>query len=414
VSSFRNLRSNHDFRLLWVAQTVSEVGSQVTMFVFPLVTFAITGSTFLAGLVAAVHLLGQVGALLPSGVLADRVDRRRLLRAASGTGALLYLSLAAAAVLADVTLVHLAAVSLLTGVAAGVFAPAELSALCSVVPDADLTTALSQNQARQHVASLVGGPLGALLYGAARSLPFAVDAASYALSWLLLGRLRTDLSAPVVEGPRPSTLVDLRAGAAYVWRHPLFRVLTGWSCLTNLSMNALFMVAVLRMVESGVTPLHIALVDTVAGAAGIVGALLAPGLIDRLPTGRLTIGVAWSPLPLVLPMAVWGSPVVVAAALGCVLLLIPAGNAGMTSYRLTVTPAELVGRTQAATQLVGMSALPLAPLLAGFLLAVFGGSTAILLCGVLAGLVALVPTLSGAVRAVPRPADWPVASASRL
>ena len=46
------------------------------MFVFPLLAFQLTGSAFVAALAEAAHLLGLAAALLPAGVLADRVDRR--------------------------------------------------------------------------------------------------------------------------------------------------------------------------------------------------------------------------------------------------------------------------------------------------------------------------------------------------
>ena len=71
---------------------------------------------------------------------------------------------------------------------AGLFGPAEMSAVRTVVPTEQLPTALSQNQARQHVASLVGGPLGGALYGVTRWLPFAVDVVTYAVTWVMLGR----------------------------------------------------------------------------------------------------------------------------------------------------------------------------------------------------------------------------------
>jgi MFS family permease len=408
VTSYRALANNRDFTVLWIGQTVSELGTRVSMFVFPLLTFAITGSVLVAGLVGAVEMLGLTAALLPAGVLADRVDRRRLLRAASGSGALLYASLAAAALLDAVTLPHLLVVAFASGAAAGVFAPTEMSAVRTVVPRDQLPTALSQNQARQHVAGLVGGPLGGALYAVARWLPFAFDAATYAVSWALLGRLRTDLSP--TPGPRGAPLADLKHGVRYVARHPLFRTLTCWAFLTNLTINALFTVAILRMVEGGVDPWQIGLVEAAAAAAGILGAVLAPWVIDRVPTGWLTIAVAWSPLPLVIPMAHWADPAVVAGALGLVVLLNPIGNAGMSSYRLTVTPDHLVGRVQAATQFVSMASLPLAPLLGAGLLTALGGPRALLAAGLLCGLVAVLPTLARSVRSVPRPADWPTAS----
>jgi MFS family permease len=403
----RTLRHDHDFILLWTGQTVSELGTRVSMFAFPLVTFAVTGSAWAAALVQAAELVGLAGMLLPAGLLADRIDRRRLLRAASALGALAYASLTIIVVLGHAGPVALAVAALCSGVAAGLFGPAEISAVRTVVPAEDLPAALSLNQGRQHVAGLVGGPLGGLLYGLARSLPFAVDAASYVFSWTLLGRLRADLSPPRAPRPRGSALADLREGVAYVGRHPLLRILAAWSFLTNLSMNALFLVAVLRMITDGVNPLHIGLVETAAGTCGILGALLAPRLIAHVPTGRLTIGIAWSAVPLVVPMAVWADPIVVAAALGTVLLLNPAGNAGMQSYRAAVTPTDLVGRVQAVMTFTSVLSLPLAPVLAGALLELLGGRGAVLVAGALGAFVALVPTLSRAIRTIPRPDAWP-------
>ena len=405
------LRHHHDFALLWIGQTASALGSQVSMFAFPLIAFAVTGSVAVAAAVQAAELVGLAATLLPAGVLADRIDRRSLLRAASALGALAYASLTLALVLGHAWPLHLAATALCGGVAAGLFGPAELAAVQAVVPREELSTALSLNQGRQHVAALVGGPLGGLLYGATRWLPFAADAASYLLSWVMLGRLRADLSPPGRTQSRRPVRTELREGLAYVARHRLFRLLTVWSFLTNLSMNALFMVALLRMITGGVDPFRIGLVEAVAGGCGVLGALLAPRLIARVPTGRLTVAIAWSATPLAVPMAVWGHPIVVAAALGTVLLLNPAGNAGMQAYRAAVTPAELVGRTQAAMIFASALALPLAPALAGALVAALGGRDAVLLAGALSAAVALLPTLSRMIRTIPRPEAWPTAPA---
>ncbi|MCW2845015.1 MAG: major facilitator superfamily 1 [Nocardioides sp.] len=406
MPGYRDLARNHDFTVLWVGQTVSELGSSVSMFVFPLLTFQLTGSPLAAAAAEALYLLGLVGMLLPAGVLADRLDRRRVMRVASGAGVLLYGSLVVAGVAGALTLPHLLVVALLTGMAAGTFAPAETSAVRTVVPTEDLPTALSQNQARQHVASLVGAPLGGLLYGATRWLPFAADAVSYAVSFVLLGRIRADLSASRSTGPRRRARQDIAAGIRYTWSRPLFRVLLLWSPLTNLVVNALFFVAMLRLIQGGFPPVQIGLVSTAAGVSGILGAIAAPAIIDRFPTGWLTIAGAWSFVPLLVPLALWNQPLVVAAALGVGLFLNPAGNAGMSSYRIAVTPDELQGRIQSTMQFVSWSAMPLSPVLAGTLLSGLGGARALAVLGLLTALVALIPTLSRHVRAVPRPAAW--------
>ena len=103
MTGYRELSRNRDFTILWTGQTISDLGSQVSMFAFPLVTFAVSGSALWAAVVDAAFLLGMCGALLPAGVLADRVDRRLLMRTASGAGVLLYASLAIAGALGALT-----------------------------------------------------------------------------------------------------------------------------------------------------------------------------------------------------------------------------------------------------------------------------------------------------------------------
>lgn len=415
------MRAVDDFRRLWLALTSSELGTRMGLVVFPLWGFALTGSVRLAGLVEAAHLLGLVLVLLPAGVLADRIDRGRLLRGACLAAGAAYAVAGAAAALGLLTYPHLLATALVAGVSAGVVAPAEIAAVRTVVPPAELPRALSLNQGRLHVAGLIGAPLGGLAYGLARSLPLLANAAGHLLALVVLRGLRTDLTPPARPArsarsirsaggsgsePRRAT-ADLRAGLRHLARHPLFRRLSAWAFASNLTANLLFLVAVLRLVEDGVPGWQLGLVEAASAAAGVVGALLAPRIIDRLPTGWLTIAVAWSPLPLAVPMALWPHPAVVGAALAGVLVLNPAGNAGMASYRIRVTPPDLVGRLQSASQFVSMLPLPLAPVLAGVLLHALGGRDAVLVAAASCGLSAVVVTTSRLVRAVPRPADWP-------
>ena len=80
MTGFRDLRHNHDFTVLWIGQTVSELGTQVSMFVVP--AGDLRGHRVgLPGRVAGgLDLLGMALALLPGGLLADRVHRGRLMR----------------------------------------------------------------------------------------------------------------------------------------------------------------------------------------------------------------------------------------------------------------------------------------------------------------------------------------------
>lgn len=403
--SHRHLAHNRDFTALWIGQVVSELGTRISLFVFPLIAYAITGSAVQAAFAESVHLLGMLIALLPAGVLADRYDRKRLMRISAGLGALLYTALIASFAIGEPTLIELCVVAFGTGLLGGLFAPAEMSAVRDVVSNEDLPAAISQQTAREYVASLIGAPLGGVLYTLGRAVPFVVDAVSYAVSFVMLGRIRADLS-PRPDARDSDPRRDLTDGFRFIAQRPFFRVIVAWGGLCNLTINALIYVCVLRMIQDGVPPVQIALVEATLGVAGVLGAVVAPFLVERVPTGQLAILETWLFVPALVPMVLWPSPIVIALAIGLPCFLNPAGNAAIGAYRLLLTPTELVGRVQAAARFVSMSMMPIAPVLAGVALHRLGGSGALVVMGICLALTALLPTLARSVRTIPRPAQW--------
>lgn len=407
MPGYRQLARNRDFTILWAGETVSELGTTMALFVFPLLGYHLTHSTLQAALLTTADMLGMAAMMLPAGILADRCDRRTLMLSSSAAGALLYGSLAVAGWLGALTMPHLYLVALGSGVAAGIFQPAQMAAIRTVVATEDLPTAFSQNQARQHIASLIGGPLGGLLYAVRAWLPFATDAASYLVSCLTLSRIRTDLRPHPRDGAPTRPLQQVKEGYRFIWHQPFFRTLLVFAGTSNLLVNACFVVVSLRLIRAGYAPAQIGLVSTFAGIGGILGALAAPYVIDRLRTGTLTVAVAWMcVLPLV-PLVWWSTPLGACVSVFFLLLLNPAGNAGIGSYRAAVTPEDLQGRVGSAMMFVSMGVMPFAPVLGGVALTALGGSGAVAVLVAGSALGALVPTLSRSIRSVPRPADWP-------
>jgi predicted MFS family arabinose efflux permease len=406
MTGYRELARNSDFTILWVGETVSELGSTMALFVFPLLGYQLTHSTLVAALLTTADMLGMAAMMLPAGLLADRFDRRALMLCSSAAGAALYASLVVAGVLGALTVPHLFVVALATGVANGVFQPAQMAAIRTVVATEELPTAFSQNQARQHIASLLGGPLGGVLYVVQSWVPFATNAASYLVSCLTLSRIRTDLRPHPPEGAPTRPLQQVREGYRFIWHQPFFRSMLVFSATSNLLVNACFTVVSLRLIRDHYSPAQIGLVSTFAGVGGILGALAAPYVIDRLRTGTLTVAVAWMcVLPLV-PLVWWSTPLGACVSVFFLLLLNPAGNAGIGSYRAAVTPDALQGRVSSAMMFVAMGVMPFAPVLGGLALATLGGSHAIAVLVAGAALGALVPTLSRSIRSVPRPSEW--------
>jgi MFS family permease len=401
------MRRNRDFMLLWSGESVSQVGSAMSTLVFPLVGYALTRSTVQAGIATTAFLVGGLGARLPAGALVDRWPRDRVLLAVYLAGALAYGSLAAAALAGVLTLAQLVLIGFLTGVLEAFAAPATSAAVRSIVPAPELPAAYSQLQAQDHAAQLIGPPVGGALYSVARGLPFLADGVSYLIGAACVARVRAPLPPP----PRQNRPLrhDVAEGLQFAWRQVAIRVTMTWGSLFNFAMTYVFIAITLRLVRAGVHPAAIGTISTIAAAAGLAGAVVAPTVLPRVRTGVLTVTTGLALACIVAPMA-WTTNVVVIGVLYAVgFFLVPANNAGISAYFVSVVPDRLQGRVNSAAGFMANCLSPLAPVVAGWGLAAFGGRGATL-AG--AGLVAasLVPVLaSRTTRSLGRPAAWTVA-----
>jgi MFS family permease len=400
------LWKNRDFMVLWTGQTVSTLGSSMSFFVFPLLGYALTHSSTEAALAGSAYALGSVLLRLPAGVLVDRWSRRTIMLAANAAGALLFASLAAAAAIGFLTLGRLVAVAFLSGVAACFYGPAETAAIRQVVPATQLPSAFSQNQARQHVAALIGPPLGGALYSAARSLPFVLDAVTYAASAFAISGIRTPLQRPARRSRSPMWS-DIGEGIRFLMSRSFLRAIVAFASIANCVGQVFFLVLTLKLLQAGVRPAAIGLIDTIGAVAGIVGAMLAPKLIERIPTGRLSIATSMLWVVTVIPMAYTDNVVVIGLLVAVALLGNPAGNAAISSYLVATTPDALQGRTQSALQFCATSITPIGPLLGGILLTAWGAQPAMLAAAGLLALSIMPLVVSKEARRLPIPAQWP-------
>jgi MFS family permease len=381
----------------------------MSFFVFPLLGYAITHSTTQAALAGSAYALGSVAPKLPAGVLVDRWNRRVIMIAANATGAALYASLAAALLMHQLGLAHLVVVALLTGVAASFYGPAETAAVRAVVPSPQLPTAFSQNQARQHVAALVGPPLGGALYAVARCVPFLFDAVTYAASAVAVALIRTPLPAPARTEARTSMRRDIVEGIRFLVSRGFLRAFVAFAALANLAAEVLFIIVTLKLLEAGVHPAAIGLIDTIGAVAGILGSLVAPALIRRVPTGALAIVTSLLIVVSVVPMAFTNNVLLIGGLLAVALFGNPAGNAAISSYMVATTPDRLQGRTQAALVFCVTVLQPLGPVIGGALMALWGGPPAMLVAAGLLGLAVLPLVVSRETRRLPTPDRWPAA-----
>jgi MFS family permease len=414
VNAEASLWRNRDFNLLWLGQTLSDLGGRVSGIAFPLLVLATTGSPAKAGIVNAAGTLPLILLTAPAGALVDRWSRKHVMIVADAARAVALASIVAALALGTVSFAQIVLVALVEGSGFVFFSVGERSALPSVVPDHHLEAALARNQSRDYAATLGGTPLGGLLYGLGRLVPFLFDAISYGVSVITLLLIRGDFSGD--RGPRERLVAEMRAGLTWFWRQRFVRTTGLLAMGSDFVVNALFLVVLVLARERGASAALIGAMFVFLGAGGILGSLVAGRLLRRLRLQTIVVATPalvalLVPLLIVLPGRV--TPGVI---YGAMFFPFPAWNAAVGALRLRLTPAELQGRVASIATMLSLGPAFAASIVAGFLLEDAGTTPTVIVLFALITLVALAAFLSRAAlfeREV-QPDDHPAGEHSNL
>ncbi|WP_433382042.1 MFS transporter [Actinoplanes sp. CA-142083] len=405
------LRRNRDFAALWGGQVVSALGAQIGGTAMPLLVLATGGSPGDAGLVAAAGTLPFLVANLPAGPLVDRANRRTILLASELAAAVAVASVPVALWWGVVTVAHLAVVAFVQGLCSVFFGLAERAALPLIIPAGQLPAAMAQNEARSRGAGLIGPPLGGLLFAAGRAVPFVVDAASYLISAVALLFVRKDLRARERAAAEPLWREAVE-GLRWTWRQPLVRASIVLLAVSNLVFQALTLILIVLAHDRGAT--SVGLMLGIYSAGGLAGALAATRLHRHLTARRVIVGVNWVWAALLPLFAVAANPLQLGLVGAACAFVGPLWNVVLMTYAAVLVPNQLLGRVMSAAMTVTWGVMPLASLLAGYLLTALTAKGAI---GVLSAAMlatAIAATASPAVRnAPPLPSDPPHSAEAR-
>ena len=397
MNAERSLWRNRDFNLLWVGQTLSDLGGRVSGIAFPLLVLATTGSPAKAGIVNAAGTLPLLLLTAPAGALVDRWSRKRVMIVADAARAAALTSIVVALAFGTVSFAQIVLVALVEGTGFVFFSVGERSALPSVVPDHHLEAALARNQSRDYAALLGGTPLGGLLYGLARLVPFLFDAISYVVSVITLLLIRGNFSGD--RGPRERLVAEMRAGLAWFWRQRFVRTTGLLAMGSDFVVNALFLVVLVLARERGASAALIGAMFVFLGAGGILGSLAARRLVRRFRMRTIVVATPALVALLVPLLIVLPGRVTPGLIYGAMFFLFPAWNAAVAARRLRLTPAELQGRVASIAAMLSLGPAFAASIVAGFLLEEAGTTPTVLVLFALIALVALAAFLSRAVLA---------------
>ena len=358
------LWQHDDFLRLWSGQTISVFGSMIGGTALDFTAILVLGATPLQlGVLTAMRLVPGLLAGLFAGAWVDRLHRRPLLIWADVGRALVLASLPLAALLGALHIAQVYVVALLISILSVFFDVAYQAYLPALVGKHELVEGNSKLSASAAVAEFGGFSVaGALVQALTAPMAILIDAASFVVSAVTLGMIRTPEAAiiPAAEAGEPNLYNEIGEGLKTVWGHPLLRASAAVELLHNLGGGVFAaLVAVL-------TPIW-----AVGGIASFAGAALAPRLSTRWGAGlAMAVGLGVAGLSgLFIPLASGAT-----LLSGVCLAIAQLGDGFFTVYQINVvslwqsiTHERLLGRVNATMKFIALAATLAGSLLGGVL-----------------------------------------------
>jgi MFS family permease len=412
---------NPDFVRLWIAETISQFGTQISLLALPLVAVTLLNATPLeVAALGTIEFLPFILFSLPAGAWVDRLRRRPILIAGDLGRAVALATIPAAYLLGVLTIWQLYVVGFVAGTLTVFFDVAYQSYLPSLVDRDQLVDGNGKLETSRTLAQTAGPALGGGLIGLVTApLAIAADAVSFVLSAVFVFAIRRheptpDRHADVHGRRRGSLRQEVRDGLRYVLGNRYLRGIAASTATSNFFSNvalATFIVYAVR--ELHLTALEIGVTFGLGNVGAILGALSAERIARRFGVGPTIVGATalGGPGLLLLALAPHEFPVPFLVA-GTFLtgFEIVVYNINQLSFRQAITPTSMQGRMNATMRFIVWGTIPLGSIVGGAIATVIGLQTAILV-GALGSFLALLPLVLTPVRTLrdmPTPAEDPV------
>lgn len=223
--------------------------------------------------------------------------------------------------------------------------------------------------------SFAGPPAAGFLIAAAFSLPFFVDAATFAVSAALIfsisGQFRAKQLEDVPSRVRPSFKEELKEGVKWLWSHPLFRPMAiALGIINALSTMALATAVLFAQEILELDATQFGLLLTAAAAGAVVGSFLAPKISEKIGQGAslfvsiIVFGITLAVIGLV------SSATLVWVMFAVQSIFVILWNIITVSLRQSLIPDNLLGRVNSVYRFLGWGMMPIGAILGGVLVSV--------------------------------------------
>jgi len=384
----RGLTRDPEFLKLWVGETISDFGDQITLLAIPLTAvIVLKASAFEMGLLAAAAAAPTALFSLPVGVWVDRLPRRPVLIAADLGRAVALATVPLAFVVGVLGLAQLYLVAFITGTLSVFFIVAYQAYLPGLVGRERLVDANGKLNASGSLAQLAGpGVAGVLVQVFTAPMPVVVDALSFLASLTGLSLIRRPEPA---LAPRPRNMrAEVREGMAGLLGQPILRTLVLSASVIILALSAQTAIFLLYLSRDlGFPPSVIGLLLALASVGALVGALFASTVAARIGIGpSFIVGALLVIGTFIARGLAGGSSDTILVALGVSQLLgyfaASLFNVNGPSLRQALTPPQLLGRVNASYRFLVWGTGPFGALIGGTLGELLGLRAALLVTGI--------------------------------
>lgn len=362
---------NRDFRRLWLADLVSQLGSRVDVLAVPLLAVTALGaSVFEVSLLRTAQALPYLVLGLQVGAWCDRIRHRPVLIAADAGRAVLIASIPVAALFGVLGMTQLLAVVLAVGLFGVFFDVAHQTYVPRLVAPEQLPEANARLQTNRSMAAVAGpGLAGVIVQALGVAAALAVDAVSYLWSALWLRRIETPDTRPA---PRERRLLrEIGEGLRLVLGDRILLAISAHGAVSSFFQSAhLAIVIVFLARDLGLSPWVIGVLGTASLTGAVTAGFTARWLGDRIGQARalwgaaVLFGLAYQLYPFT--GRGWALTCYVLAGFFTSYSVIVLSVFGV-SFQQAVTPPELLGRVNATSQTLMFGVVPLGSLLGGAL-----------------------------------------------
>jgi MFS family permease len=320
-------RLGRSFRWLFSSALISNAGDGIALSAGPLLVASETRDALLVSMALLAEVLPKLLFGFLAGAAADRIDRRRIV-VGMNLGRAIVLGVLAATIASGTVNIGVVLAALFILGTAETFADVGSSSLLPrLVPREDIGIANARMQGAQLLTNqLLTPPIGAFLFAAGMALPFAANAACFALGAVLVSRVvtsREEVSTGGVDAGRGarSLRADMAEGLRWLIGHPPMRTLALTIFTFNVTFGAAWSVLVLYAREQlGMDAVGFGLITTAIAIGGLIGGasygrlerrfslgnIMRVGLLIETAT-HLTLALTHSPAVALVTMVVFGA-----------------------------------------------------------------------------------------------------------